>query len=573
MSDLDREIAEHYEQLELDPAAMDRLLAMEAAAPRRSRRTWWVAGALSTMTLAAALLCGVGVLQLGTRGGAELGPLPSPEEPRGSAYRRATPVRDRNPKSASDGSLIIIKGQERRPPEGVYIPPGPPPRSEAPRASRPWTDTRVDPLSTFAADVDTAAWTRARTMLEHGQRPAPASVRVEEVVNAFPYDYRAPEDGVFAVGIEGLPSVYGADASLVRIGVQGRRVPPHLRKPVHLTFLVDVSGSMNGRPLELVRSGLKMLVGELRPDDTVAIATYAGGTAVVLQPTPGSERARILAALDGLRSGGSTSMASGIDLAYDLALSTYHPSAENRVIVASDGDANVGQTDPDALAARLRKAADRGITLTTIGVGGSVRGDQVMETLARKGDGQAFAVADERDAETVFVRGLTGTLQTLARDVKLQVAFDPGVVKRWRQVGYDNRVLADRDFRDDAVDAGEIGAGHQMTALYEVELHERPRGDVPMRLGVLRIRHEPPGAERGEATELELPLEGLVHDRFADASVDTRVATVAAGFASALQGQGPSLATLEDILPIRPEYREQDEELLRAIRQARALGM
>lgn len=206
-----------------------------------------------------------------------------------------------------DGTLI--REMEQAPP---------PPVQE--RGRLPWTRTDLDALSTFAADVDTASWTRIRSELEYGRIPHRSTVRVEEVVNAFPYDYRAPTDEVFRVDVEGVPSVFEEGATLVRIGVQGRRVPPHLRKRVHLTFLVDVSGSMSGRSLELVREGLRMLVHELRPDDTVAIVTYAGSTGVLLEPT--SDEESILAALDRLKPGGGTAMGSGIELAYGLARGT-----------------------------------------------------------------------------------------------------------------------------------------------------------------------------------------------------------------------------------------------------------
>lgn len=524
---------------------------------------------------------------------------------RSGRYKRKT-IAEYNASRAGDGALVIIKGHERnmrgergerphddvlmsikgdervdavvrdrtvstaarpQPPVDRTVPPVVPPLP----AGQPWVDTRLDPVSTFAADVDTASYTRARANLQNGSWPARSTLRAEEFVNAQHYDYRAPDDGVFGVSVEGAPSVFDPDKTLVRIGVQAKRVPPHLRKPVHLTFLVDVSGSMGGH-LELVRSGLAMLVRELRATDTVAIVTYAGSSEVLLRPTSGEDKTTILSALDRLVSGGSTAMGSGIELAYELARSTLKEGHENRVLIASDGDANVGASSPTALVAMLRTAADQGITLTTLSVGGSANGDQVMETLANKGDGQSFALTNRRDAERVLVHGLTGTLQTLARDVKLQVAFDPSIVRRWRQVGYDNRQIADRDFRDDAVDAGEIGAGHQMTALYEVEWVTKPAAEATVHLGELRLRYQAPGAESGEAMERALPLEGPIHPLLTTASTNTRVAVVAAGFAAALRGQAtPTLPLLEDVLPIRPEYREADKELLSAIQNARRL--
>ncbi|MCB9674314.1 MAG: von Willebrand factor type A domain-containing protein [Alphaproteobacteria bacterium] len=434
------------------------------------------------------------------------------------------------------------------------------------------TLTTTDALSTFSVDVDTGAWTRSRRAISEGYLPQPGEVRTEELVNAFRYDYEGPTSGPFAASTEVVPSPFDADRHIVRIGVQGKRISVFERKPVHLTFLVDVSGSMQSADrLPLVKQGLKMLVQELRDGDTVAVVTYAGNTRIALEPTSVTERSTILRAIDGLASSGGTAMGAGIDLAYGLASQTLEPGAVNRVVLASDGDANVGETDADRLAQKLRAAADRGITLTTLGFGTGNYRDDVMERLADKGDGHYHYIANEKDARKVLVDGLTGTLQTIARDVKLQVEFDPAVVSEWRQIGYDNRQIADRDFRNDRVDAGEVGAGHQVTALYEVKLVDPSVSSV---LGDLRVRYEAPGAEGAPAVERAMKLVGTPRETLREASDDTRVAVVAAAFAERLRMHpGPALSSLDDLLPVRPEYAEDDGELRQAIQGAMRLGL
>lgn len=262
-------------------------------------------------------------------------------------------------------------------------------------------------------------------------------------------------------------------------------------------------------------------------------------------------------------------MGAGIDLAYGLAEEMLEPGAVNRVVLLSDGDANIGERNPDRLAQRLRASADQGITLTTLGFGNGGYRDDVMERLANKGDGQYHFVANERDAQRILVDDLTGMLQVIARDVKIQVELDPTVVKSWRLVGYENRRLANRDFRNDAVDAGEVGAGHQVTALYEVQLLDTQRP-----LGELRLRWEAPGAEGAPAAERAFSLANGPVPTLSRASDDTRLAVVAATFAERLRGRsGTPLTTLIDVLPDRPEYRERDDELKAALQQAIGLGM
>ena len=351
--------------------------------------------------------------------------------------------------------------------------------------------TQEDALSTFAADVDTGSYTIARSKYAAGEVPSIDSVRPEEWVNYFDYGYQQPAEGPFAVSIEAAPSPFQTHPKfrLLRIGVQTKAPDANARKPLHLTFLVDVSGSMSSPDkIGLVQYALRYLVGAMRPEDTVAIATYAGATRRLLAPTPVSKRSEILEGISGLTTGGGTAMNDGLAIAYALADEGFVAGHENRVIVLSDGDANVGRTGVNAMLATIAAGAARGITMTTIGVGSGNYNDAAMEQLANKGDGNYYYIDNRAEAKRVFGENLDGTLRTVARDVKLQVEFDPAAVARYRLIGYENRDVADADFRNDAVDAGEIGAGHSVTALYELEV-TNPTAET---IATVRIRHRAP---------------------------------------------------------------------------------
>ncbi|MFT5459602.1 MAG: Ca-activated chloride channel family protein, partial [Myxococcota bacterium] len=339
----------------------------------------------------------------------------------------------------------------------------------------------------------------------------------------------------------------------------------------HLTFLVDTSGSMMGTDrLDLVRFGLRTLVGQLRDGDSVAIVTYSGSAGVVLPPTSATDRSTVLTALDRLSAGGSTAMGAGIDAAYRLAHEVYEPGAINRVILCSDGDANVGISG-GALLDRIAQEAGTGVALTTVGVGTGDLRDGVMEQLADRGDGVYVYLDSEKEARQVFADRLLSTLQTVARDVKIQVEWDPDAVEAWTLLGYENRAIADEDFRDDAVDAGEVGAGHQVTALYAVK---RTAADSD-RLGTVRMRYEAPGPE-APAVELEHPIAGVAVD-LAQARPDTRIAVAAATLAEKLRERPWAsrvswralAATVEGA--IRTEYADDDRELLELVRRAAEL--
>ena len=397
---------------------------------------------------------------------------------------------------------------------------------------RPFVETTRDPLSTFALDVDTGAYSVARQWLESGQLPPRESVRVEEYVNSFSYDYPAPREGLTVVA-DGGPSPFNRDNVILRLGVQAEQVSNAERPDAALTFVIDTSGSMD-RPnrLGLVKDALAGLTRELSDDDTVAIVTYSDNGQVVLPPTEVRDRNEILDAIDRLRPDGSTNLEAGLAVGYELANEQYRRGGVNRVILASDGIANVGLTDPDGLSRMIRDDADEGIQLVTIGVGMDDFNDVMMEQLADQGDGFYSYVDDLSEAERLFSDELVSTLVTVAIDGKIQVEFNPETVDQYRLIGFENRAVLDDDFRNDAVDAGELGAGHQVTAIYELAL--RPGASGRDRLGTAQLRWEDPDERSVRESRLELTVNTL-EDRWSDTSDDFRLAVTVASFAEILR--------------------------------------
>ncbi|HEU0036755.1 MAG TPA: VWA domain-containing protein [Kofleriaceae bacterium] len=397
-----------------------------------------------------------------------------------------------------------------------------------------WTIAAKDRVSTFAADVDTASYTICRRKLEDGTLPPRASVRVEEMVNYFRYKFPEPAAATpFAVVIDGAVSPFASDRHILRVGIATKSKSIVERKPAHLVFLVDTSGSMDSPDkLELAKRSLRILVDNLREQDTVAIATYAGDTRLVLPATEATHKRAIVDAIDSLSSGGSTAMGSGLDLAYQEAMKGLKGDAISRVIVLSDGDANVGAGTHEEMLQIIGGRAKEGVTLSTIGFGMGNYKDSLMEQLANKGNGNNYYIDGLSAAKKVFQEQLASTLEVVAKDVKLQVDFDPALVQRYRLIGYENRDVADRDFRNDKVDAGEVGAGHQVTAMYEVEL--TPLGKQLGVYATVRTRHKEPRGER--ATERAFQMAKPATGAFADASEDLRFAFAVAAFADVLRG-------------------------------------
>lgn len=358
----------------------------------------------------------------------------------------------------------------------------------------PFIQTSVDNLSTFSLDVDTGSYTIARNYIQDGLMPPPDAIRVEEFVNAFDQGYANPPNSAFALYADGAPSPFHNDGThFLRIGVQGYEVAEADRKPAAFTFVIDVSGSMEGgNRLGLVKESLNLLVDRMREDDTVAIVVYGSEARVVLEPTAGSRRSDILTAIYTLQTEGSTNMEAGLLLGYEMANWAYKSGGINRVVLASDGVANVGDTSADSLAQKIRGYADSGITLTTIGFGMENYNDVIMEQLADQGDGNYAYVDTYEEAETLFVDNMMSTIQVIGLDAKIQVEFDRNVVAQYRLVGYENRAIADEDFRDNRVDAGEIGAGHTATAVYALHLHPGAVG----RIATVNLRWQDPDSRQ-----------------------------------------------------------------------------
>ncbi len=407
------------------------------------------------------------------------------------------------------------------------------------KLSQDWTDyghnqlenPASDWLSTFSIDVDTGAYTQARRMILAGTLPPPESVRTEEFINYQKYRYPQPERGLpFSITMEATANPWN-NHHILRVGIQGAR-PIGERDPVHLTFLIDTSGSMQSADkMPLAKNSLSYLVEQLGPGDTVAIVTYAGGTRVVLRPTDAQDSEQILDAIQSISGGGGTAMESGMKLAYDMALEALVPGEENRVIVLSDGDANIGASSHDSILHTLESYAKRGITLSTVGFGTGNYRDTLMEQLADKGDGNYVYIDTFDEARRVFGEDMVATLQTIARDVKIQVEFDSTNVMAYRLIGYENRDIADRDFRNDKVDAGEVGAGHTVTALYDLVLRDNLVGD----LATVRVRHKKPGPD-SPATEQAVGLPGsAVGQAFWSSTKDMRLAWGTASFAEKLR--------------------------------------
>jgi Ca-activated chloride channel family protein len=366
--------------------------------------------------------------------------------------------------------------------------------------TNPYVDADDDRESTFGLDVDTASYTIGRRFLDDGFLPDPDSVRVEEYVNFFDHDYPAPEDDAFALYADGGPTPFlPEDEFLLRVGLKARDVHEGTRPDAALTFVIDVSGSMAREDrLELVKRSLALLVEELERRDSVAIVVYGSHARVVLPPTSARHAGEILDAIDSLQPEGSTNAEAGLRLGYELARETLLEGGINRVILASDGVANVGLTDAEGILDEIRDDAEAGIQMVSLGFGMGNFNDALLEQLADQGDGFYAYVDDLEEAQRVLVDDLTSTLQSVALDARVQVDFDPDVVDEYRLIGYENRAIDDDDFRDDDVEAGAIGAGHEVTALYATRLRAGADDDE---LGTVTLRwHDP---ETRDAQELD----------------------------------------------------------------------
>jgi Ca-activated chloride channel homolog len=453
-----------------------------------------------------------------------------------------------------------------------------------------------DPVSTFSIDVDTASYSNVRRILAEGRMPPRDAVRVEELINYFDYDYQLPasRQTPFSTTVATAPSPWAEGRTLLHIGLQGYDIVRAERPPLNLVLLIDVSGSMapeNRLPLAL--QGFRMLTEQLTARDRVSIVVYAGAAGAVLEPTSGADHARINGALDQLHSGGSTAGGEGLRLAYALAERNFNRNAVNRVIIATDGDFNVGINDPAQLQDFVERKRETGIYLSVLGFGGGNYNDALMQRLAQNGNGVAAYIDTIAESRRVLSEELNGALFPIANDVKIQVEFNPGRVAEYRLIGYETRMLRREDFNNDQVDAGEIGAGHSVTAIYELTptggrtsvdplryQQNAPPASTGSELGFLRIRYKLPGET--ESRLIERPITNA--DNFADigrAPESTRWATAVAGYGQLLRGD-PYLDrgfTWTNVIDLAQNARGRDEfgwraefvQLARAAASAAAL--
>jgi Ca-activated chloride channel family protein len=427
----------------------------------------------------------------------------------------------------------------------------------------PVKQVAAEPVSTFSLDVDTGSYSNVRRWINGGQLPPADAVRIEELVNYFPYDYpRASGEHPFGVTTELAASPWHADRWLLRVAVRADEVKAAALPPANLVFLVDVSGSMNSSDkLPLLKQSLKLLVDQLREQDRVSLVVYAGREAVVLEPTAGSEKAKIRNAIDQLSAGGSTAGEAGIRLAYRMAKQGYIAGGINRVLLSTDGDFNVGVADTEQLKSLVERERAGGVSLSTIGFGTGNYNEAMMEQIADIGNGNYSYVDTLQEGRKVLVEQMTSTLHTVAKDVKVQVEFNPAVVAEYRLVGYENRLLNREDFNNDAVDAGEVGAGATVTALYELTPVGAAQSVDPLRYGAststravpeagqhaevafVRVRYKQPEATQSRLLEQPVPRAAL-RGSFAGASDDLRFAAAVAGFGQLLRNS-PHAGTLD----------------------------
>ncbi|MBJ7573714.1 VWA domain-containing protein [Luteimonas sp. MC1828] len=476
---------------------------------------------------------------------------PAPTTAMESGQQRAMAAdamaRERVERTAAAAQRAYIPSPPPAPP--MFAPPPANTEQYAARTDNPVQRVSEQPVSTFSVDVDTGSYSNVRRMLRQGVRPPADAVRAEEFINYFRHGHAAPasRDVPFRATIEIAPAPWNPKRHLMMVGLKGYDVPKAELPPANLVFLVDTSGSMHSEDkLPLLKQAFAALAAQLRAQDRVSIVAYAGSAGLVLPPTPGNRQGEIIAALERLQAGGSTNGGEGITLAYAMARQGFVAGGANRVILATDGDFNVGTVDRAALETLVGDQRKSGIALTTLGFGQGNYNDAMAERLADVGDGNHAYIDTVLEARKVLVEEMSATLLTIARDVKVQVEFNPAVVSEYRLVGYENRMLQREDFANDRVDAGDIGAGHEVTALYEVTLvgsgaerlpalrygatqAQPARGDE---LAHLRLRYKRPGEDDSRLIDVPVRRDAIR----AEASASLRFAATVAAFADALRG-------------------------------------
>ncbi len=498
----------------------------------------------------------------------------SPREEYAPPAELAAPSSPSSPLAAADAQLT----RQRMVIGGSIAPPAPPPppawdpgpadrENYAAIDENPIHRVSEQPVSTFSIDVDTGAYANVRRMLNQGRLPPADAVRAEELINYFDYGYAPPGDRStpFSVTTEIAPAPWNSQRQLLLVGIKGYEVPKQAIPAANIVYLVDTSGSMNSPDkIELLKQSFRLMTRQLRPQDRVAIVAYAGSAGLVLPSTPGSDQASILSALDRLAAGGSTNGGAGLELAYSVAQQHFIEGGVNRVILASDGDFNVGYVGVDVLKTLIADKRKSGVGLTVLGFGGGNLNDHLAEQLANTGNGNYFYIDTLNEGRKVLVEQMSSTVLTIAEDVKIQIEFNPALVQEYRLIGYENRLLAREDFNNDQVDAGEIGAGHNVTALYEITLTgSAAAASDPLRYGnaaalppaaagadelaFLRLRYKQPGQTSSEL--IETPIRS---SQIADQpSERLRFAAAVAGFADHLRGgkygNGMTLAQIGEL--------------------------
>ena len=501
----------------------------------------------------------------------------APAAEKQESQRSAAPAEDRSRPgpmvlSPAAPKMIAAEGYRFMPPPEMNT------ESYTPNRENGFISVGNDPLSTFAIDVDTASYSNIRRFIEQGSLPPAGAIRAEEMINYFDYGYPQPEKEPFSLTLESGPCPWQPQDRLVRIGLQAKDIDKKDLPPSNLVFLIDVSGSMSSPDkLPLLKKAMALLVDQLDGRDRVAIVAYAGWERVVLPPTAGDQKKVLLAAIDALESGGSTHASRGILTAYELARQTFMPGGNNRLILASDGDFNVGITDRGELEKLVEDQRRSGIYLTLLGFGEGNYHDDTMEILADRGNGNYAYIDSLLEAKKVLVKELSGTLFTLAGDVKIQVEFNPARVAAYRLIGYENRALADEEFNDDGRDAGEIGVGHRVTALYEIvpagtnapvavdPLKYQKKARVTAggdELLTVKVRYKPLQESRSRLVERSLRAES---GRPAESSIDFRFAAAVAAFAMKLD-DSPFLNgySYKDITDLARAARGEDRDGYRA---------
>ena len=449
------------------------------------------------------------------------------------------------------------------------------------------------PVSTFSIDVDTAAYSNVRRMLNQGKMPQRDAIRLEELINYFSYDYPTPKNEPFSVYTEVGPSPYNVDKQLIHIGIQGKSIPKSNRPASNLVFLLDVSGSMNHpNKIGLLKNALKMLTNQLNEQDSVAIVVYAGAAGTVLKPTKGNNKQAIIDALAYLSAGGSTNGGAGIESAYRLAQQSFISNGINRVILATDGDFNVGTVNNQALKNLIENKRKSGVELSILGFGMNNYNDELMQQLAQNGNGNAYYIDNLNEARKVLVEEMSSTLFTIAKDVKIQMEFNPQLVSEYRLLGYETRALQREDFNNDKVDAGEIGAGHTVTAIYEVSLIGSTNKAIdPLRyqtektqlsentdeLAFLRLRYKSPKGNTSKLLEFPIDKSSMTTN-LTQTSDNYRFSAAVAGFGELLQG-GENLSTMtqNDIIALAQQSKGKDKngyrgEFISLMKLAQALS-